>query len=65
MVLSKLSLMENAQRTLWVLSPTSPIRPPLAVEKRLFRRESPYKSVSASPETAVVPTYPIAGTVIF
>jgi hypothetical protein len=37
----------------------------LAVEKRLLRPESSYKSGRIFSETAAVPTYPIAGTVIF
>jgi hypothetical protein len=31
-------------------NPTSPIRAPLAVEKRQLRPESPYKSAPASPK---------------
>src|SRR5271157_584901 len=41
-------------------NPASPIRPSFGCGKRLFRRESPYKSASASPKTAAVPTYPVA-----
>ena len=46
-------------------SPISPIRPPLAVEKRLFRRERPYKSTPVSTKRAAAPTCPVAGAVIF
>jgi len=46
-------------------NPTSPIRPRLTVEKRLLRSESSYKSERIFPETAAVPTYPVAGRVVF
>jgi len=55
----------KAAAVIELASPTSPIRPPLAVEKRLFQQESPYKSAPASPKTAAVPTSPIAVAVVF
>jgi hypothetical protein len=46
-------------------NPASPIRPALGCGKGLLRRESLYKSAPASPKTAAVQTYPVAGVVVF
>jgi hypothetical protein len=37
----------------------------LGCGKGLLRRESLYKSAPASPKTAAVQTYPVAGVVVF